>query len=593
MKEVHKYNMGVIGNCSYLAYIDTSANVKWMCMPRFDSSFLFGSLLDENRGGDFYIRPADKHYTSNQFYIENTNILCTEFTASDGRFRIIDYAPRFYQYDRFYRPLMLCRHIEVIEGSPFITVKCNPVGEYGKTKPDILLGSNHIRYLNIGSQVRLTTDIPSTFILNEKAFILSENKYLVFTYGVPLEASLQETCESFLKKTKNYWRSWIKSTSIPNIYQPEIIRSALILKLHQYEDTGAIIASGSASLPESDQSARNWDYRYCWMRDSYYALTAFNSIGHFEELEKYFHFIENIILNEEKVIQPLYSVAGDKVITEQVIDLDGYKNNIPVRIGNDAYRQIQNDVYGQLLVSLLPLLTDFRLSSSMDYKSEKIINLLVDKINTVINEPDFGLWEFRNRRQVHCYTNLFHWAGCKAAGKISIVFRDDKLHKKVNALAQKAADNIEKCYNPDKRAYTQAIGTSDLDASCLQLITMNYLDSHSEKTHLHLKALEKELLTEHGLFHRYIHEDDFGRPHSNFLICSFWYVEALACVGRLDEAVENFERLIKCSNHLGLLSEDIDAFNGQWGNFPQTYSHIGLMNAAFRIAKKQDVPIFF
>jgi GH15 family glucan-1,4-alpha-glucosidase len=593
MKKIHKYDMGVVGNCSFLAYIDKTANVKWMCMPRFDSSFIFGSLLDENKGGEFNIRPANEFFTTYQFYIENTNILCTEFTSPDGKFRVIDYAPRFYQYDRFYKPLMLCRHIELIEGSPFIKVKCNPVGDYGNIKPEIHQGSNHLRYLNIGSQVRLATDIPLTIILNEQSFVLSENRYIVFTYGVPLEASLIETCETFLKKTKYYWINWIKSTSIPNIYQQEIIRSALILKLHQYEDTGAIIASGSTSLPESDQSTRNWDYRYCWMRDSYYALTAFNNLGHFEELEKYFHFIENIILNEDQLIQPLYSVAGDKVITEKIIDLAGYQNNLPVRIGNDAYRQVQNDVYGQLFVSLLPLYTDFRLNGNLNYKSEKIIQLLIDKISKTINEPDFGLWEFRNRKQLHCYTSLFHWAGSKTAEKIAVIFKNDKLKEKAQQLSQIAAENIEKCYDLEKQVYTQAIGSTDLDASCLQLITMNYLNPNSERARLHLEALEKGLMNEQGLFYRYVHKDDFGIPDTNFLICSFWYVEALACVGRIDDAIKNFEKLLNCTNHLGLLSEDVDKEYGQWGNFPQTYSHIGLMNAVFRIAKKLDTPIFF
>ena len=592
MSEIHQYKMGVIGNCSYIAYIDTWANVKWMCLPRFDSSFVFGSLLDENQGGEFSIQPANKQFTSNQYYLENTNILCTEFTTENGKFRVIDYAPRFYQYDRFYKPLMLCRKIELIEGSPFIRIKCKPVGDYGRLKPEILLGSNHIRYLNIGSQVRLTSDIPLNFILNEKSFVLSETRYLNFTYGVPLEASLEETSERFLDKTKEYWLSWIKSTSIPNFHQQEMIRSVLTLKLHQYEDTGGIIASGSASLPEFDESTRNWDYRYCWMRDTYYTLTALNSIGHFEELERYFHYIENIILNEEKRIQPLYTITGEKLITERILDLDGYRNNLPVRVGNDAYTHIQNDVYGQLLVSLLPIYNDFRLTASNKHKSKIIIKILLDKIEQSMDEPDAGLWEFRNKKQFHCYTYLFHWAGCKAAEKIALVLEDKEFETKAQNLVQIAANYIERCYDPEQEAYTQAIGVKHLDASCLQLITMNYLDPKTERASKHLQALEKELKADHGLFYRYKHEDDFGSPSSTFLVCSFWYIEALACVGRVEEAINNFEIMTNFSNHLGLFSEDVDEQGCQWGNFPQTYSHVGLMNAAFRIAKKMDLPIF-
>lgn len=585
--------MGIIGNCSYLAYIDTSAAIKWACMPRFDSSFVFGSLLDENKGGHFSVSPSKKAIENRQYYLENTNILCTEFTTEDGRYRVIDFAPRFYQYDRYYRPLMICRKIERIAGRPSIKVTCSPVGDYGKTKPEILIGSNHIRYLGIGDQVRLTTNIPLNTIVNEQSFILSEDKYLAFTYGEPLEAPLIETMETFYTKTRSYWMNWIKSTSIPNFYQKEIIRSALVLKLHQYEDTGGIIASGTTSLPEADKSTRNWDYRYCWMRDAYYTLMAFNSIGHFEELEKYFLYIENIVLNEESRIQPLYSIIGEKNLTENIIDLDGYLGNTPVRIGNDAYTHIQNDVYGQLLVSILPIFTDKRLNTNIKYHSKKIVELLLSKIESKINEPDAGLWEFRNRKQYHTYTYLFHWAGCKAAQKIAHAFNDSDLMKKAEMLANLASDYIERSYSIEKMAYTQAVDVSHLDASGLNLVLMNYLDPNSERAISHIEAHKKELMTDQGLFYRYRHEDDFGKPDTTFFVCSFWFAEALASTNQIDSAIEYFENLLKYSNHLGLFSEDVDINGGQWGNFPQTYSHVGLINTAFRIAKKLDYPIFY
>lgn len=593
MNNVHKYNMGIIGNCSYIGYIDLQANIKWLCMPRFDSSFIFGSLLDENLGGEFSIKPACKNFESTQYYIENTNVLCTEFTASDGKFRIIDFAPRFYQYNRYYKPLMICRKIELLQGRPSIKVCCQPVGDYGRIKPEILMGSNHIRFLNIGNQVRLTTNIPLNTILNNNAFVLSENKHIAFTYGVPLEAELEETVENFLDKTQKYWIYWIKSTSIPYFHQSEIIRSALVLKLHQYEDTGGIIASGTTSLPEFDKSTRNWDYRYSWMRDSYYTLTAFNSIGHFEELEKYFQYIENIISNEKQRIQPVYSITGEKRLTEQILDLMGYQNNLPVRIGNDAYKQIQHDVYGQMLISISPVYTDKRLNLDLLSRSVNIIEILLNKIEEIIDEPDAGIWEFRNKKQHHCYTYLFHWAGCKAAIKIAKILNNKQLLLKAEVISIKATEYIEKCYSPEKKAYTQAIDTQNLDASGLKLITMNYINPNSEKAALHLQSIEKELKTREGLMYRYLHDDDFGKPESTFLVCSFWYVESLACVGRIDEAIKNFENLLHYSNHLGLLSEDVDIHGGQWGNFPQTYSHVGLMNAAFRIAKKIDLPFFF
>lgn len=588
---MNRYNFGVIGNCSYLAYIDTTANINWLCLPRFDSSFIFGSLLDKKKGGEFSISPNSADYRSNQYYIKNTNILATEFEAKDGKFRVIDYAPRFIQYERYFRPLMLFRKVELLEGSPFIIVKCHPVDNYGKTLPEISPASNHIRYLNLSSQVRLTTDIPLNYITGEKAFLLNETRYLVFSYGVPLEAPLAETAEQFLNKTKTYWINWVKSTSIPYIYQEEVIRSALVLKLHQYEDTGAVIASGSTSLPEIDQGHRNWDYRFCWMRDTYYTLNAFNNIGHFEELEKYFDFIQNIILNEKKQIKPLYSITGDKVPDEKVLLLEGYLKNKPVRIGNNANYQTQNDVYGQVLVSLLPLFIDKRLDYVDMNTSKFITSWLLDRIDEYMDIPDSGPWEFGTTNQFHCYTYLFHWAGCKAAIRIGGIINDKELAEKGRILMMRAEKYIEECYDNETGAYMQSAGSKQLDAGNLQLVTMNYLNPNGGRTLQHLKALEKILFGKENLYLRY-KQDDLGQARNTFIICGFWYAEALAAVGMIDKAFHVIETLKKTANHLGLFSEDADENFGQWGNFPQTYSHVGLVNAVYRLSTKLNKPIF-
>ncbi|MFZ5973354.1 MAG: glycoside hydrolase family 15 protein [Bacteroidota bacterium] len=591
---MHKYNFGIIGNCSYLAYIDTNANVIWACLPRFDSSFIFGSLLDQEKGGEFSVRPAVDGFSSKQYYLENTNVLCTEFTCSEGSFRVTDFAPRFRNHDRNFKPQMLVRKVEPLQGRPSVKVKCTPVGNYGGIQPEIVSGSNHIRYFLKDSQARLTTNLPLSVVHNSSSFVLSETAYLFFSYGIPLEGPLEETSETFLKKTIQYWRDWIKTTSIPTIYQKEIIRSALVLKLHQYEDTGGIIASGSTSLPEHDQSGRTWDYRYCWMRDAFYTLKALNSLGHFEELEKYFHYIENIIHNRTSShIQPLYSITGESKLVEKELPLAGYLGNQPVRIGNDAYTHIQNDVYGQVLVSLQPLYTDQRLVAKMRSKSLELIHFLLDRIAETMDEPDAGLWEFRNKSQLHSYTFLFHWAGSKAAGKIGRELNDAAMEAKALQLETQAAAQLEKCFDHRTGAYTQAIGSPHMDASTLQFITMNYLTTNNPRSHTHFNHLVNQLMADNGLLYRYTHADDFGKPESAFLVCSFWYAEALACLGKVDDAIATMDRLLKYTNHLGIFSEDVDMKGGQWGNYPQTYSHVGLMNTAFRIARKLDVPMFF
>lgn len=590
-KDRHYYRLGIVGNCSYLAYIDDEASVQWLCMPRFDSSFLFGALLDPQKGGQFSIRPPSS-FSTRQHYVENTNILQTEFEAGDGRFRVTDFAPRFYQYDRYFRPLMLVRKIEPLRGQPRVTVTCAPVGDYGRLQPEVVLGSNHIRYLNLGGHVRLTTDIPLCYVTEGKPFVLNEPRYLVFSYGPPLEAPLGATVEDFLDKTRKYWLQWVKTMSIASIFQEPTIRSALVLKLHQYEDTGGIIASGTTSLPESPHSGRTWDYRYCWLRDTYYVLRAFSDVGHFEELEKYFNYVQNLMLREAPAICPVYSVTGDPVPLEQQLPLAGYRGNQPVRIGNDAVVQKQHDVYGQVLISLLPLYIDKRLRYHDTRRTLDLVRGLLDRIDATFDEPDAGIWEFRGRLQHHCYTYLFRWAGSRAAGKIAELLNDTALRDKAAHLVERSAGKIETCFDAERNVYTQAVGVEHLDASDLQLISLSYLDPASERARRHLAALEGQLKADHGLFYRYVHADDFGKPASSFLATAFWYVEALACVGRVSEAIDALEHLLAYSNHLGLFSEDVTLDGSQWGNFPQTYSHVGLMNAVYRIARKLDRPIF-
>ncbi|MET3112654.1 GH15 family glucan-1,4-alpha-glucosidase [Pedobacter sp. CG_S7] len=591
--ERHTYQTGIIGNCAFLAHINKNTNVDWLCWPRFDSSFVFGGLLDNEKGGEFSIRP-DGEYSSKQYYLENTNILCTEITNPEGTYRITDFAPRFSQYDRYYKPLMLIRKVEVLKGNPRIQVKCKPVYNYGESKFTSSRGSNHLLFQSCEENMQLTTNISLSYLEDERYFALNEPKYLILTFGYRLEAAIEQTADLFLNNTKQYWRTWIKHSAIAGFYQALVIRSALVLKIHQYEDTGAIIAASTTSLPESPGSTRNWDYRYCWMRDTYYVITALNHIGHFEEMEHYFNYITDISFRNDTRYQPLFGINGERVLTERILEnIKGYMGEQPVRIGNQAYEHIQNDIYGQVLISMLPLYNDRRFISGERQDSLKWLDYLLIKIEMTIDEEDAGIWEFRNIANMHCYTNLFQWAGANAALKMAKTIGDLAYQKRAQVLIDKAAGHIEACYNPIRKVYNHAVGSSHLDASTLQLILMNYLDPDSQRAKDHLIALENELKAENGLFYRYKHNDDFGKPKTTFLICAFWYVEALACVGRIDDAIREFESLIEFGNHLNLFSEDIDEKDGsQWGNFPQAYSHVGLMNAAHRIAIKLDRPVF-
>jgi len=590
----HTYDYGLIGNCSFLALIGKDTNVAWMCLPRFDSSFVFGSLIGgDEKGGEFSIKPSAEGYESHQEYLPNTNILRTTITDGNNKYRVTDFAPRFHQDDRYFRPRMLFRKVEPLQGTPRVKAVCRPRGDYGRRALEPMTGSNHIRYEGLDEALRLTTNLPLSYLQEEKEFVLSENYYLVLTYGVPLEGPLRETTERFIDRTAMYWQRWVKSTSIGSLYQSSVIRSALTLKICQYEDTGAIIAAPTTSLPEAPGSTRNWDYRFCWMRDTYYTLKAFNNIGHFEEMEKYFSFLTNLPVRNGKRIQPLYGITGEALLTELEHDLPGYLGNQPVRTGNDAYTHIQNDVYGQILMAVLPLYVDDRFQNHPGAMTGHLVETVLEKIEMTIDERDAGIWEFRTHSDHHAYTNLFQWAGSQAVAKVAHTLGDKSLEKRARKMIAKAAKYIEATFLENRRAYGAAIENGYMDASTLQLIVMSYLPHSSKLAKDHLKALEEDLKVKKGLFYRYRVPDDFGKPESTFLICGFWYAEALACVGRIDDAQEAFEELCGYSNHLGLLSEDLNPTDfSMWGNFPQAYSHVGLINAAARINNKRDLPGF-
>jgi len=589
------YDSGIIGNCAYIAHIEKNSNINWLCWPSFEDSFVFGGLLDDEKGGEFSILPQGEIQQSSQYYVENSNILCTKIDSEDGSYLITDFAPRFEQYERYYKPLMLIRKVEPLSGHPKIRVTCTPTYNYGKQRLAKNRGSNHIQFEGTQVKMRLVTNMPISHFFDTFSYLLSEPIYLILTYGSSFEAPIAHTAEDFLVRTKAYWNRWVKNASIPSFYQREVIRSALVLKLHQYEDTGAIIAASTTSLPEYPGSGRNWDYRFCWVRDSYYVLTALSHIGHFEEMEKYASYIANITQSDSGRLQPLYGIMGQAKLTEKTLDyLKGYQGNQPIRVGNQAYEHIQNDVYGQAMIALLPLFTDYRFRYQNIASAKEWTTFILNKITLTIDEKDAGIWEFRNFENRHCYSNLFQWAGATAALKIAKQYGLKEIEDQALRIREQAAAHIESCYDIENEVYTNATESQNLDASTLQLIMMKYLDPNSIKAQKHLAALEKELKGEQGLFYRYLHRDDFGKPKSTFLVCAFWYVEALACVGRLEEAQEVFKQLLSFGNHLMLFSEDIDDHDGsQWGNFPQAYSHVGLVNAAYRIAMKLDNPTFF
>ena len=584
------YGLGIIGNCSYSALV-SNGSVEWMCWPRPDSSFVFGPLLDREKGGVFAVEGVGAEAVT-QAYVENTNVIRTVFTGPDGEFELYDFAPRFLLFDRYFKPPMLIRVIRPLSGEPRAVVRCRPVYEYGLVEPTSWAASNHVEYRGFPTPVRLTTNVPLAYIEDERPFLLERNRHLVLTWGQPLEAGLEDTAERFLERTLDYWQRWVKGTRVPRDYQAEVIRSALALKLHQYEDTGALLAATTTSLSEHPGSGRTWDYRYCWLRDAYFTLNALERLGHSEEMERFLEYLRNLAEERDGVLQPAYRLNGSPEAPERELDhLSGFNGEKPVRVGNQAFEHVQNDVYGEMVLAISRLFLDMRFVGSLPPRTAlDTVEGLVSQIDARLDEPDAGPWEFRERTRLHSFTVLMHWAGSRRAVEVAEALGAEELAERAREIERRAAELLEtRCWNDEVGALTQVAGAPQLDAANLLAVHLGYLAADDPRATSHVDAISSALSVDGGLLRRYTSPDDFGDTRAAFTVCSFWLAEALAILGRTDEARELFERLLSLHNGLGLYSEDIlpDTLE-QSGNFPQTYSHVGLINAAFRLSRRWD-----
>lgn len=576
---------GVIGNGQILALISKCASIDWACFPRFDSPSVFAKILDEDKGGHFSIKPENPNFTSKQYYMRNTNILITEFDCpGEGKFLVQDFAPRFSQYERYYKPAAIYRIVRRIEGAPRIVIDCNPKLNYATEEADIKVGSNHIAF---SGDLRLSTEAPLSYILEKKAFKLERDQYFALTYGQPLEASLKITAEDFLERCKDYWQFWVKRSRIPSIYQDEVIRASLALKLHCFNDTGAIIAASTTSIPESDGSTRNWDYRYCWFRDAYFVMKALDDLGHFTEKEKFVSYLSNIIYADsaKEVLQPLYGISGESDLIEKELEhLSGFKNNKPVRVGNDAYTHKQYDIYGEMVLCLAPIFFDRRLVS---YDLEMIFDdfrVLVEKSIGFFKKPDAGIWEFRSDNDIHTFSQIFCWAAADRGAKVAAKMGFGDLAESWSAKALAMQEMIlTEAWSEKEQMFTQRFGGHNADASNLLMSAIGIVDPKDERFVLTVKRYGEILMKDDHLY-RYVNEDDFGFPEVSFNICTFWYIDSLIDIGEIDEAKRMYENILSKTNHVGLLSEDLDTKTDElWGNYPQTYSLVGIINTAIKL----------
>ncbi len=388
--------LGIIGNCQVAALVDRRARIVWCCLPQFDSNPAFCSLLDvdEPERGFYEIELIDQ-VRSEQQYLRNTAILLTTVYDSHGNaIRIMDFAPRYLHFGRKYHPVTLIRIVAPVTGSPRVRIRLRPACDYGLGDPEVTVGSNHIRYIMPGYTARLTTDVPLTAIRDESIFILNEAKRLIFGPDEAVIDSVAKSARDSLEATKVYWQEWARGLAIPFEWQEAVIRAAITLKLCTFEDTGAVIAAITTSVAESANSGRNWDYRYCWLRDSYYVVHALNRLGATNTMSKYLGYIYDVCINSAEDLQPVYGISGQADLTErEVPGLPGFRGMGPVRVGNQAFEQSQNDVYGAVILSATQQFFDQRLIKRGDLEQFRLLERLGEKAIQLFDQPDAGIWE--------------------------------------------------------------------------------------------------------------------------------------------------------------------------------------------------------
>jgi hypothetical protein len=584
-------DLALVGNCQIAALLDRRARIVWACLPRFDGDPTFCALLAgkaEPEAG-FYDVELLELARSEQRYLANTAIVETVlYDSSGGAVKVIDFAPRFQQHGRFFRPMSLVRMVIPVAGNPRVRIRVRPLGEYGAVTPTLTHGSNHIRFVLPNLALRLTTDASITAVLEERAFMLDHPVALVLGPDETLADAPGTIARHFFGETKSHWEGWAHGLSIPFEWQDAVIRAAITLKLCTYEDTGAVIAGVTTSIPEAPDSGRNWDYRYCWLRDAFFVVHALNRLGATTTMEQYLRYVINVALEADgRPLQPVYGISGEARLPERLVDtLPGYRGMGPVRVGNQAYEQKQNDVYGSVIAAAMQYFFDQRIVVRGDISTFRHLEQLGERAVQLFNTPDAGLWEYRGRQRVHTFSNAMCWTAADRLARIADHLGDHDRAAYWRANASRMHTELDRgAWNEKLGCFTESVGRDELDASVLLLPSLGFVRADDPRFASTVRAIEKSLLEDKHM-RRYDAADDFGAPENAFNVCTFWYIEALAGLGRRDEAREIFESMLACRNTLGLLSEDIHpATNELWGNFPQTYSMVGIISSAMRLSR--------
>ena len=587
----HGLDLAIIGNGRTAALVDPTGRLVWWCYPRFDGDPIFCRMIagDEEKGFSDVVLDGMVEYQSE--YQRNTATVITTLTDSHGgKVRITDFAPRYPNFGRMYRPPQLVRMIEPIAGLPRITIRVRPTHNYGMPITQRSAGSNHIRYWAGDTIIRLTTDAPLSYIEREAPFVLTRGVNMVLGNDEPFPAELATACREFCDRTRDHWMDWVRRLFLSYDWQEPIIRAAISLKLSNFEETGAIIAAHTTSIPEAPGSGRTWDYRFCWLRDAYFVVKALNRIGATQTMEDFISYIVGIAANNGDAMRPVYGIVPSDSLEEQIAPhLKGYRGDGPVRIGNAAALQDQHDTYGSVILAAMPMFFDHRLPRPGDESLFRVLEPLGAKAVELALKPDAGIWEFRGRRSVHTHSAAMCWAGINRLAAIATRLN---LHDRATYWNEQAdklqVALLEQSWNPKRKAFTAALGTDDTDASVLLLPELGLIEAGDPRFVSTVEAVQHDLLREKHVM-RYANSDDFGMPETAFLICRFWLIDAWWSLGRKEEARELFVDALSHRNRYGLLSEDIHPQSGAlWGNFPQTYSMAGMILTAMRLSRSWE-----
>jgi alpha,alpha-trehalase len=592
---MNNLNYGVIGNCRSAALISEKGSIDWCCLPDFDSPSIFAKLIDVEIGGSFSVEVSDE-YKISQKYIYGTNVLCTEYRSDKGTFEVIDFMPR-YKLTRkdYFAPAEIYRYIKHIAGTPTFRVIYKPAFNYAREEVSNVAEENYIKTYSKDKPtdcIYLYSSLKSEDILNSNEVTISFHHFLMLSYNQKLiEIDIKRVYVEF-QRTKVYWLNWTNRSRKFEKYNEEIIRSLLVLKIMSYQASGAVLAALTTSIPETIGHVRNWDYRFCWLRDASMSIDTLLSMGHYNSASRFLSYLKGILKSKNDSFQVMYGIRGERELTEiDLPHLAGYENSKPVRIGNAAFYQKQNDVFGYLLNVIHQYYAFFPGTLDEIEDMWEIVRNISLSVSVQWEKPDKSIWEFRNEEKHFVFSKVMSWVSMDRAAKIAQLLNQTRYAELWRSIADDIKNDVLKNgWNDELQTFTQTYSNSELDASLLLMAEYGFISASDIRYQKTVLAIKNSLFY-NGLVYRYINPDDFGRPVSSFTICTFWLIQALFRIGLRDEAKTIFENLLACGNHLGLYSEDIDFSTKRLlGNFPQAYSHLALINTASMFSNPLFVP---